>query len=412
MVELCLMASHGYPLGFHSEHVSNRVSEEFHNHLPYHRSNQELVNKLSLNLSPQQKDELRSNGGLLDSHHFARTIDSTSKRPMLVDFQDPNSDSALLSFGIAERFLRHEKILKLLSSKPIEEQRRLLDLSLLYDLVGPQSPIVDLPPQPFNSVSALCFNDDAQPLQNLIHPNQELYFNEPFLGPPQYICTGTELNDVISVISDFYTSKNTNKSSRQTMLVPYFERRRRAHVNIGVSMLAATETASLKSHDKAKISQKKKTNSRAVKERDIYNNSYIHACESLLSMMVGRKQQEGKNVILSLKKAGPQLPHLLTQLSASIAGTGIAVVLSVICRVVCSKVPFCGSRALSTGLGLGLVWLSWAVNKLGDTITMISKNYGRAGEKEEEMIDNLDMNLKDIYFRVAAVMAVVVLKVA
>ncbi|KAL3644847.1 hypothetical protein CASFOL_010027 [Castilleja foliolosa] len=410
MVELCLMASHGCPLGFHSEHVSNRLSEEFHHFL--HGSNQELVNQLAFNLSLQQKEELRSNSGLLDSHHFARTIDSTSKRPMLVDFQDSNSDSVLLSFGIAERCAIHEQILKLLSSKPIEEHRRLLDLSMLYDLVEPQSPIPDLPQQPFKSSSAWCFNNDAQPLQNLIHPIQELYLNQPFLGPLPCSCNGSEMNDVISVISDLYMSKNTNKSSTQTMLVPYFERRRRGRANIGASKLGATETASPKSHDKTKTSQKKKTKARFSKERDIYNNSSLHACESLLSMIVGRKQQEGKTVVLSLKKSGPQLPHLLTQVSASIAGAGLAVVLSILCRVVCSSVPFCGSRALSTGLGLGLVWLSWAVNKLRDTIITIGKNNGRAGEKEEEMMENLDRSLKDIYFRVAAVMAVVVLKVA
>lgn len=72
--------------------------------------------------------------------------------------------------------------------------------------------------------------------------------------------------------------------------------------------------------------------------------------------------------------------------------------------------PFCASKAWSTGLGLGLVWLSWAVNKLRDTVISISKTAGN--EKEDEMMNKLDRNLKDIYFRVAAIMAIAVLRLA
>lgn len=168
------------------------------------------------------------------------------------------------------------------------------------------------------------------------------------------------------------------------------------------------------SHDKVKekTAQKKKASSTRIgKERDSYCNSYLHACESLLSIIASRKQ-ESKSTILSLKKSGPQLPQLLTQFSASIAGTGIAVILSIFCRVICSRVPFCASKLLSTSLGLGLVWLSWAVNRLRDTVISINKTPCKSGDKEEEMINHLDRNLKDIYFRAVALMAVVVLKAA
>lgn len=74
--------------------------------------------------------------------------------------------------------------------------------------------------------------------------------------------------------------------------------------------------------------------------------------------------------------------------------------------------PFCTSKLLSTGLGLGLVWLSWAVSRLRDTVVAMSRSSGKLGAKEEEMMNHLDRNLKDIYFRAMALMAVVVLKVA
>ncbi|CAA0828134.1 Unknown protein [Striga hermonthica] len=401
-------------LGFRPSELRFLIeTTDFHHFLPYHGPNQELVHPFSFNLSLQQKEELRSDGGLLGSNPFV-TIDSTSKRPILAEIQDSYPDSAALSFGIAERYARLEKILKLLGSKSIEEQGDSIDLSVLNGLTGLRLPIKDLSQHAFAaSFSSLCFSD-GQLLHDLIHPTRELCLNEPLLGQVPCNCISTEMSDFFSIITEISSFKNTTKSSSQTLLVPYFERRRRARVNTDASKVSATETAVLKSPYKLKekAPQKKKTNSKSVKEREVYNNSYLHACESLLSVIVDR-QQKGKNTLLSLKKSGSQLTHFLTKLSASIAGAGIAVVLSALCRVACSRVPFCSSKVLSTGLGLGLVWLSWAVNKLRITVITISKSSGKVGEKEDEMMmGDLDRNLKDIYLRVAALMAVVVLKVA
>ncbi|PIN18184.1 hypothetical protein CDL12_09152 [Handroanthus impetiginosus] len=285
---------------------------------------------------------------------------------------------------------------------------------MLYDLTGCQSLMTDFSQQPFPSSSP--------PLQDLVYPTRELYLNEPFLdlenayrpnGQLQYSCSGDKMNDIFSLISDFHSSKHTNKSRKQTMLVPYFQRWRRARGKTDVSKPPTEKVGSPKSHNKTKqkTSRKKKTSTKTGKERDIYSNSYLHACESLLSIIVNKKHQP-KSTITSLKKSSPQLPELLTQFSAAIAGTGIAVVLSVFCRVICSRAPFCEAKLLSTGLGLGLVWLSSAVYKLRDTVVSISKSYGTFGEKEDEMMKHLGRNLKDIYFRAFALMVIGVLKVA
>lgn len=158
-------------------------------------------------------------------------------------------------------------------------------------------------------------------------------------------------------------------------------------------------------------SPKKKTNRKAGKERELYRKNYFHSCESLLSIIVDKKRQ-GKTAFLELKKSGPELNQLLTQFSASIAGTGIAILFSVICKVASGTVPFCTSKLLNTGLGLGLVWLSWAVNRLRVTIIHISKNSGKWALKEEELMKNLDRSVKEISFRAATLMAVVVLRLA
>lgn len=165
---------------------------------------------------------------------------------------------------------------------------------------------------------------------------------------------------------------------------------------------------------KQKASQKKKSNRNKTTIRQNTSN-YSEACESLLSIIFDKNRNSSKAAIAipALKKSGPDLPNLLTQFSASIAGTGIAVLFSVICKVASGRVPFCSSKLLNTGLGLGLVWLSWAVNRLRDTIVMINKNSNKKkGLKDEEMMKQLDTSVKEIYFRAGALMMVMVLRLA
>ncbi|CAA2987096.1 Hypothetical predicted protein [Olea europaea subsp. europaea] len=391
--------------------------------LPYIGVNQDPSKLHSINTSLHQREEWNYINGPWDSDQFFR-VDSTVKRPVTIDVQDTNSNSILFGFGIADKCTRQEKILKLLSSGSSEVVGGLLNLSILLNLVGPDVLFTDLPQEPLASYHRWHLSG-AFSQQSLIYPTRESYFENRMVdvkgdigssgityhSDGQLSVAGSvDMNDVLSVIAEFYLSKSTVKSSKQSMLVPFFERRRRASAK---SVVETVKTAPLNSPEKVKgkISQKKKSNRKPGEERDIYGNKYLFACESLLSIMANRKQN-GKSAIFSLKKSGPELPQLLTQFSASIAGTGIAVLFSVVCKVACGRVPFCASKILNTGLGLGLVWLSWAIHKLRNTVISISKNSGKLALKEEEMMNNLDKSLKDIYFRIAALMAVTVLRLA
>ncbi|GMH10863.1 hypothetical protein Nepgr_012704 [Nepenthes gracilis] len=86
-------------------------------------------------------------------------------------------------------------------------------------------------------------------------------------------------------------------------------------------------------------------------------------------------QQNGKSIIRSLKKSGLELSQLLTQFSASIAGTGPAVIFSVFCKMACEKVPLSTTKLVTTRVGFGLFWLSWAVNALRENVVYITKNF-------------------------------------
>lgn len=164
--------------------------------------------------------------------------------------------------------------------------------------------------------------------------------------------------------------------------------------------------------EKVKVKPSRKKNKKVARERDLFKKNYIHACESLLFLMTD-KSHHRETAILSLKKSGPELSELLAQFSAGIAGAGLAVVLSVICKLACGgRVPLCASKVFNTGLGFGLVWLSWGVNKLRSTIVNISKNTGKMRLKDEDMIQKVDKSLKEVYFRAAALLVVAVLRLA
>uniref|UniRef100_A0A5B7B7G1 Uncharacterized protein n=1 Tax=Davidia involucrata TaxID=16924 RepID=A0A5B7B7G1_DAVIN len=435
MVELCLMASHGYPPGivFHPERDMCRVSKDCQPFLASPGSRCEKIRSGSLNLRPHQSEEpWKPISGFSEANQFVG-IDSTIRRPVLIDVQDTRPNSILFSFGIAEQCTRHEKILQFLMSGSSEVERGGLDYSTLSDLMGLQALTIDMHQQPFAPDYISCFHDaEAQP--SLIYPSREFYSQKPFLdlvgdlvrssditvhpdGRVSFIGAGSEMKDILSIIAEFYLSKNSTKWRKQSALVPHFNRldsiEARAIIHGSSLKFETVKVAPLKSPEKIKLkpSPKKKTSKKAGRERDLYRKNYFHACESLLSIMIN-KRRHGKTTYLSLKKSGPELPQLLTQFSASIAGTGLAVLFSVFCKVACGRVPFCASKLYNTGFGFGLVWLSWAVNRMRDTIVYISKNSGKLGLKEEEMLKKFDRSVNEILFRAVTVMAVVVLRLA
>ncbi|CAK9175851.1 unnamed protein product [Ilex paraguariensis] len=435
MTELCLMASHGhgYPPGlvFQPEQGMSKVSMDCQPLLPSLRSKQDITRLSSLNLRPHQSNELgKPMSGFSATSQFVR-IDSTIRRPVLLDVQDSHTKSILFSFRIAEKCTKHDKILKYLMSRSSEAEIGGLDLSVLSDLMGLQALTNDMPQQPCAPDCRLC-SHSAESQPSLLYPITKLNSQMPLVysggdltynsgitvhSDGQVSVTGaeTEIKDIFSVVAEFYLSNDSTKWKKQSLLVPHFNRLdgREVRANIqGSSLkLETIKVAPLKSPERIKLkpSPKKKSIRKATKERDLYRKNPFHACESLLSIMVDKKRH-GKTAILSLKKSGPELPQLLTQFSASIAGTGLAVLFSVVCKVGCSRVPFCASKLLNTGLGLGLVWLSWAVNRLRDTVVHICKNSGKLDSKEEELMKNLDKSVNEIYLRAATLMTIAVLR--
>ncbi|KAJ7977449.1 Helicase [Quillaja saponaria] len=418
VLKICLMASHGYPSGLvlQQEQGLCRVLKDCQPLLPSPVAIPGMMRCGPLNPRPNMcQESLKSESGWL-SNQFVK-IDPVVHRPVLIDVQETHPDSVLFSFGIAEQCTRHDKILQFLMSGTSETDSGGFDISWMPDLMGLQPLTNDLD-KPFatsfiypncKSVQKpfLDFVGDLGCNSNVIvHPD----------GQALFMGSGAEMKDLLSVVAEFYVSKNSLKWRKKTVLIPHYPRLNINEAGTEVLLssfnVQATTIAPLKSPEKIKVKPSPKKNRKKLgRERDLYKKNYFHACESLLSLMVDKKQRR-KTAILSLMKSGPELPELLTQFSVGIAGTGLAVLFSVAYKVASGRVPFCSSKLFNTGFGFGLFWLSWAVNKMRDTIIYISKNGGKFGLKDEETMRRLDKSMGEIYFRAAALLAVALMRLA
>uniref|UniRef100_M4EX55 Uncharacterized protein n=1 Tax=Brassica campestris TaxID=3711 RepID=M4EX55_BRACM len=157
-----------------------------------------------------------------------------------------------------------------------------------------------------------------------------------------------------------------------------------------------------------KPSRKKQNPKLRDGENDLYKRNHLHACESLISLMLGSEQHR-QTTMLSLKKKSSScgdLSELLTRLSIAFAGTGIAVFFSVVCSAASGRVPFCANTVFDAGLSLSLVLLSWAVSRLGEAVVGINRKV----IKGEETTNRVESRIKDVYFRAATVIIMVALR--
>lgn len=344
----------------------------------------------------------------------------------LIDVQDSHPDSVQLSLGIAEQCARQEKLLKfLMSGSDIKE----LDESLLAEFTGQQTLAINMGTQPYMpddklSISELVLNEPQHYL-----PEKELVIPDPLLhvvqshgfaltidqnGRVLFAGNGDEMIDLLSVFLEFNMSKRETGGCKAAFLVPYFERKRRSRANSQVSnsKLASTAADVSKSTDvNTKSLSKKKRKVKNIKERDLYQRNYTHASEAILSILLDK--DKSSSTILSLKKAGPEITELLTQCSIGIAGTGLAILLSVMCKMATGmRTPFASARLLSTSVGFGLFWLSWAVNGLRDTIASIFRSPSNMNLEDDEVAVKIERSVNEILFRALTLLAITALKFA
>ncbi|VFQ59655.1 unnamed protein product [Cuscuta campestris] len=419
----CVMASRGFSpwllLPQHLEQGTARLL--FKEHVPFiprDGTNLEMLKSSSANLKLQQKEDIwKPMSALLNAKKIMQMNAHTS-RPLLVDAQDEShSGSVIFSFCVDDQCINYEQICRYIVSGSTE-------------ILDPQAIAIGVPQ--WQTASCL-----AKPQSAFIYPSSSSSLHIPpsdvvgvfdqrinplSFGQLSRQLSRSDMNHILSTMSEHYQFKNWNaaNSRKQPMLVPYFDRRMTREAKVKSSAQepeSVKSVASLTSPEKSKDKKSLKTKrnkKQQMKERDLYRNNTLHAFETLLSILVD-KQRRGTTILTSLmtlKKSGNDLPRLLTRLSAAIAGTALSVFLSSACKVAAGRgVAMSASSAVfNTGLGMGLVWLSWGVNSLRDTVISITKSSSKLGMREGELLGKLDKDVKQIYLRAVALMAVAVLR--
>lgn len=412
------MASHGCPPGHRLFFLQeqNRMAEDCQPYPPSWELTQNITRLNSLNpISYQCKEPWKPMSRSCESNHFPK-IDLATRRPVLIGVQETCTDSVLFSFRIAEQCKRHYEILQFLMSGSSEIEQYGLDLSLLSDLMESQGLMYAVHQQPYTPRIG---EFDAQTPEVNFAGNMASSPNVTIHPDGGDLLTGhrTQMNDILSVFAGFQLSKNsTAQWQKQSILVPHFSWLDKSGLGDnprdsleGKDFVSATLTCPEKT--KLKSSPKKKNSRKRCPKLDFYKRNQFHAWECLLSLMLNK--QSRKTAILALKKSSPELPELLTQFTVGIAGTGLAVLMTIIgSGLGYGKMPFCASRLFSTGFGFGLVWLSGAVYKLRNAIVDITKKATKSSLKDEEIMATMDKRLKEIYFRALTVMAVGLLRFA
>ncbi|KAI4365664.1 hypothetical protein MLD38_021629 [Melastoma candidum] len=398
------MASHGYPPG-----MMNRELQPV-SVMPGGR--QEILRSGS---SVFNHNQLEPFGSLVIEAKPCLKMESVTKETVIMDVQDARFPSFPLGGGINEHSMSHKEAFQFFDSGHKDVYKGGLGIPMMADLVSQKLKEDEVNQLPY--------------VLSLVYPGSEEKLISDFIGdlarhskividPEGRVLvtdTGVEMKDLLSIVAELYLSKDSVTRRKISMPIPYFDRksfsRGRSNANGSTGKVEAAVVAPAKSPDtnKLKQSQKRRHGRKAGEERDLFKRNSFHACESLLSILVDKKGK-GQTALLSLKKSGRELPDLLNQCSAGIAGTGLALVLSVICNVAWGRVPFCSAKVMSTGIGVGLMWLSWEVTKLRDTVIDIGRNSCKTGVKEDDVMDRVDRSVREIYLRAAALMALTVLR--
>ncbi|KAJ4769015.1 Drebrin-like protein [Rhynchospora pubera] len=392
----------------------------------------------SLSFSQQQSQELKAFIPSQSQFQFLPNP-NPNPNPVLIDVQvqdsrGPGDDSVLFSFGIAEQCTRHEQILRYLmsgSSTPSAPDH----LSNLSHLLGFHPCHQPLTPQDRRLLLLLASNttttmdqDQADSFARFLSrmSASSLLSVDP-VGRILFSGSPAEMKDLLSILAEFdlpfthtHTSPSPPAPSKLSLLVPYFDRTRFHAKAADKDSLLHFPTQTVAPSKRTKSQQKKQQKKHTSYNRDIFQKNYFHTCESLLSLLLDKSSTSTgraagtSTTILSLRKLGPEISHILTSFSIGIAGTGLAVLLSVACKMAGpgARVPLSAARVFNTGFGLGLFWLSWAVNGLRDTIVQVFKGSSKLKIKDDQMTLEVERSMKDVLFRAGALVALAALRFA
>lgn len=214
---------------------------------------QEIIPASSFNLNPDHLEPWKPVSSLNKSSQFVE-LDSAMMKPLLMDVHgkgkssfasstlklvnsfscylyklslwlgtDKAPESLVLSFGIAEKYARQEKVMEFLLSRSEEFKERGFDMSMLSELMEVEAMKSSSQLLPYGASSVLYLNQDLEkPVLDLVRDMME---NPDFsLNSNGRLLFNAELNDVLSIASEFNLSRDSTKWRQLSPLIPHFPR--------------------------------------------------------------------------------------------------------------------------------------------------------------------------------------------
>ncbi|CAN6481919.1 unnamed protein product [Victoria cruziana] len=432
MLDLCLTAPGSLPLGVSCPQQGlSRGRKEFQPLLQCNIIKQEKLRSGSALLRPSDIEYswsfMHVRSELDKSFGLAEVVGKS-----VVHSQDGNPGSLLTNIGITEQFFRHEHSLQFVVPRDEADESYLRSLFSKPTNVHPLDVSMHRPQITFPENAGYCKYENSEMQCSLIYSMGMPYSQKPctislretdygtLISVHQdeqilFTKTGDQMEDVLSLISEFYPPKNVTCHKSQ-FLVPYFARVDEMEAISAAYMYPRNPTTTVATpvtspmEIKQKSLPKKRSARKTIKERDIFSQSYFHACENLLTVLVNNHSD--KKLVLSLKRSGPLLAQMLTNFSVAVAGTGLALMLFTFTKAINGRFIVSANELLNVSCGFGLLGVSWAVNSLRDTIESVGKPSGKARVRNEKIGRRLKKSVNQVTFRAAAVMVVVALRFA
>lgn len=217
---------------------------------------QEIIPASSFNLNPDHLEPWKPVSSLNKSSQFVE-LDSSMMKPLLMEVHGKNSfaselsdllidfhvisqftnvsfmvyvdkapESLVLSFGIAEKYARQEKVMEFLLSRSEEFKERGFDMSMLSELMELEAMKSSSRLLPYGASSVLYLNQELEkPVLDLVRDMMDNSFS---LKPSDHLLfsssSNAELSDILSIASEFNLSRYSTRWRQLSPLIPHFQR--------------------------------------------------------------------------------------------------------------------------------------------------------------------------------------------
>lgn len=179
-----------------------------------------------------------------------------------------------------------------------------------------------------------------------------------------------------------------------------------------VTMLQATTTTTI-TKKPVKLrgkSKQKKYGKTSTLTRDLFERSSFHLCEVIFCYPLMSPNLVASNFQRLSRESLRELAGVVNQVAVGLAGVGVALMLFVSSRMLSINAAFDKHKMVSLAMGIGLLSMSLAMNRVADVVKCMADAYSRARAPRKEHLIRLQKELQGIALHVFPLVAVCLIR--